>query len=255
MSTRRALHTSALWDCAQGGRTGHMISNLFFMNANVYSMFLYTYHWFHARFSLCSLFFTSYWAHWQSTKSTGFSSVSCPRICDSLFGKNRWVFICVFWGGAPTKRNLLSFCHDENEADCPTAWDLLFKRLNHEKKIKSKTLSGKISSSWPLPCSQASILKCLYFKKVACQRSNLSASVFFPGRCLILYPGQARFLSLLKPLMPNSTRLVLHVVTVYNTTLYIQHSSAKSVEMKPGHGCKTYHVIGIPIFFYLLGSS
>lgn len=124
-----------------------------------------------------------------------------------------------------------------------------------KKKIKSKTLSGKISSSWPLPCSQASILKCLYFKKVACQRSNLSASVFFPGRCLILYPGQARFLSLLKPLMPNSTRLVLHVVTVYNTTLYIQHSSAKSVEMKPGHGCKTYHVIGIPIFFYLFGSS
>ena len=93
------------------------------------------------------------------------------------------------------------------------------KRLNHEKKIKSKTLSGKISSSWLLPCSQASILKCLYFKKVACQRSNLSASVFFSGRCLILYPGQARFLSLLKPLMPNSTRLVLHVVTVYNTTL------------------------------------
>lgn len=127
MSTRRALHTSALWDCAHGGRTGHMISNLFFMNANVYSMFLYTYHWFHARLSLCSLFFTSYWAHWQSTKSTGFSSVSCPHICDSLFGKNRWVFICVFWGGAPTKRNLLSFCHDENEADCPTAWDLLLK--------------------------------------------------------------------------------------------------------------------------------
>lgn len=143
MSTRRALHTSALWDCAHGGRRGHMISNLFFMNANVYSMFLYTYPWFHARLSLCSLFFTSYWAHWQSTKSTGFSSVSCPHICDSLFGKNRWVVICVFWGGAPTKRNLLSFCHDENEADCPTAWDLLFKRLNHEKKLRVKRCQEK----------------------------------------------------------------------------------------------------------------